>query len=130
MRDHSELKSLAESLVAHASDSFYLPCTIAFERAATPSVVLALIADNERLEVDLREQKDAKLGLSWAIGEIMGECDQLKVEIEMLRNLARELRGSAECTNVNHCKSEQHNLDEPCKVLARIDAAISKGAKP
>jgi len=96
----------------------------------TPAAVLAMIAEVERLKVDLREQKDAKLGLSWAIGEIMGECDQLKVEIEMLRNLARELRGSAECTNVNHCKSEQHDLDEPCKVLARIDAAISKGAKP
>lgn len=93
--------------------------------AANPAAVLALIADNERLKVDLREQKDAKLGLSWAIGEIMGERDKLKIEVEVMRNLARELRGSAECTNVNHCKSEQHDTNESCKVLARIDAAMS-----
>ena len=61
---------------------------------------------------------------------IAAERDLLKAEVEALRNLARELRGSAECTNVHHCKSEQHDLGEPCKVLARIDAAISKGAKP
>lgn len=55
---------------------------------------------------------------------------ELKAEVEGLRNLARELRWSAECTNVHHCKSEQHDLDEPCKVLARIDAAMSKGDQP
>ena len=52
MSDYSELKCLAESLIAHEADSFYLPCTIAFERAATPSVVLALIAENESLRKD------------------------------------------------------------------------------
>lgn len=48
MSDYSELKRLAEGLEAHAEDSFYLPCTIAFERAATPAAVLALIAEVER----------------------------------------------------------------------------------
>jgi len=53
--------------------------------AANPATVLALIAENESLRADLREVKDAKLGLSWAIGEIMGERDRLKVENEALR---------------------------------------------
>ncbi|KAA0995467.1 hypothetical protein FQ192_10525 [Pseudomonas sp. ANT_J12] len=42
--------------------------------------ILALITENEKLKGDLREVKDAKLGLSWAIGEIMGERDQLRTE--------------------------------------------------
>lgn len=54
--------------------------------------VLALIAENERLKTDLREQKDAKLGLSWAIGEIMGERDQLRIEVEALRKDAERYR--------------------------------------
>ncbi len=129
MSDHSELKRMAEACV-NVRGVELIGKRVEFHAAANPVAVLALIADNERLKVDLREQKDAKLGLSWAIGEIMGESDKLKVEVEMLRNLARELRGSAECTNVHHFKSEQHDLDEPCKVLARIDAAMSKGEQP
>ena len=50
-----------------------------------PAAVQALIAENECLRADLREVKDAKLGLSWAIGEIMGERDRLKVDNEALR---------------------------------------------
>lgn len=52
MSDYSELKRLAEGLEAHAEDSFYLPCTIAFERAATPAAVLELIAEVEALRKD------------------------------------------------------------------------------
>ncbi|BBI47354.1 hypothetical protein [Pseudomonas phage HU1] len=44
-----------------------------------------------------------------------------------LRKLAAELRGSVECHNMGHCKAEQHELGEPCKVLARIDAAMGQG---
>lgn len=60
--------------------------------AANPAAVLALIAENESLRADLREVKDAKLGLSWAIGEIMGECDRFKVENEALRKDAERYR--------------------------------------
>ena len=52
---------------------------------------------------------------------------ELKAEVEGLRKLAAELRGSAECHNMDHCKSEQHELGSPCKVLARIDAALGQG---
>lgn len=85
MTDYTELKRLAEALVAHDADSFYLPCTVAFERAATPSVVLDLIEENEKLKADLREAKDAKLGLSWALGEINGENEALRKDAERYR---------------------------------------------
>ena len=54
---------------------------------------------------------------------------ELKAEVEKLRKLAAELRGSAECHNVHHCKAEQHEFCEPCKVLARIDAALGQGER-
>lgn len=62
--------------------------------AANPAAVLALFAENECLRADLREVKDAKLGLSWAIGEIMGECDRFKVENEALRKDADRLQSA------------------------------------
>lgn len=52
MTDYSELKRLAEALIRHASDSYYLPCTIAYERAASPAAVLALISEVESLKSD------------------------------------------------------------------------------
>lgn len=55
---------------------------------------------------------------------------ELRAEVEKLRKLATELRGSAECNNVHHCTAEQHDLDEPCKVLARIDAAMGQEEQP
>lgn len=53
--------------------------------------------------------------------------EQLRAENEELRKLAAELRDSVECHNMDHCKAEQHELGSPCKVLARIDAALAKG---
>lgn len=37
-----------------------------------------LKSENEKLKVDLRDAKDAKLGLSWAIGEIKAENEALR----------------------------------------------------
>lgn len=53
-----------------------------------PEIVLAssydeLIAENEKLKADLREAKDAKLGLSWAIGEIKAENEKLLARDKM-----------------------------------------------
>lgn len=58
----------------------------------------------------------------------IGPMDDLVGAIEALRKLAVELRGAAKCYNLHHCKAEQHAISEPCKVLARIDAAMSKEA--
>jgi hypothetical protein len=43
-----------------------------------------------------------------------------------LRKAADELRRAAECHHLNHGKADLHEYDEPCKVLARIDKALSK----
>lgn len=107
-----------------------------FIAAANPAAVLALIAENERYLKLVERMVDQYVPLTelegvpgWSrvveLVEVVAERDRLKIEVEVMRNLARELRGSAECTNVNHCKSEQHDTNEPCKVLARIDAAMS-----
>lgn len=121
MSDYSELKRLAEAATpgpwqteleypiiqpaypARGSIASALIWQDAnFISAANPAAVLALIAEVERLKVDLREQKDAKLGLSWAIGEIMGECDQLKAEVERLNSDNASLRGSCAKLGVDH----------------------------
>lgn len=73
----NELKKLAE-LRAHG------------QMVCSAKDVLALFAENEKLKFDLREVKDAKLGLSWAIGEIMGERDQLRAENDRLEGLRPE----------------------------------------
>lgn len=121
MSDYSELKRLAEAATpgpwqteleypiiqpaypARGSIASALIWQDAnFISAANPAAVLDLISDNERLKVHLREQKDAKLGLSWAIGEIMGECDQLKAEVERLNSDNASLRGSCAKLGAEH----------------------------
>ena len=47
--------------------------------------VLELISENEKLKADLRDAKDAKLGLSWAIGEIKAENEKLRKDAERYR---------------------------------------------
>jgi len=51
-------------------------------------------------------------------------------EVESLRKITAELRRWAMCENLHHEKDDQHRHDQPCKVLARIDAAMSKEPKP
>lgn len=155
MSDHSELKRLAEAATPGpwAYDGSYVcpartedgttyvelwrsiadchqPENTKFIAAANPAAVLALIAEVEGLRAQHGRDSAEIRSLCQARDNARKERDQLKAEVEALRNLARELRGSAECTNVHHCKSEQHDLDGPCKVLARIDAAMSKGEQP
>lgn len=132
MSDHSELKKAALRVVEIESSEgeSISDAWEDFESAANPAAVLALIAEVEGLRAQHGRDSAELRSLCQARDDARKERDQLKAEIEALRNLARELRGSAECTNVHHCKSEQHDLDEPCKVLARIDAAMSKGDQP
>lgn len=49
MTDYTELKRLAEAATP-SEDSPHLPCTVAFDRAASPAVVLALIAERDKLK--------------------------------------------------------------------------------
>ena len=132
MSDHIELKKAALRVVEIESSEgeSISDAWEDFESAANPAAVLALIAEVEGLRAQHGRDSAELRNLCQARYDARKERDQLKAEVEALRNLARELRGSAECTNVHHCKSEQHDLDEPCKVLARIDAAMSKGDQP
>lgn len=65
--------------------------------------------------------------IEW-VEKVLLVMKELKAENEILRNITAELRQGANCRTVHHCKADQHEFDEPCKVLARIDSAISKGA--
>lgn len=53
---------------------------------------------------------------------------EMNDELVDLRKLNFELRGAARCEHLHHCKSEQHDFNEPCKVLDRIDAAMNNEA--
>ncbi|WP_139214047.1 hypothetical protein [Pseudomonas sp. NFACC02] len=84
----------------------------------------------ERLRLD-NQSKDGSLK---ALGKNLKDRErQLRKlggvveENKALRELTTELYRSVECSNVHHCKAEQHGDDEPCKVLARIEATMSKG---
>lgn len=52
MTDYTELKRLANHAIG-LDDSAYTPCQVAFQRAANPHAVLALIAENERVKARL-----------------------------------------------------------------------------
>lgn len=54
------------------------------------------------------------------------ERDQLKSDIEALRKITTELRRWASCEHIHHDTRDYHEHDEPCKVLARIDAILNK----
>lgn len=128
--DHGYIATMRTKSGKHAGPCPDRESKAKFLCAVTPVAVLALIAEVEGLRAQHGRDSAELRSLCQARDDARKERDQLKAEIEALRNLARELRGSAECTNVHHCKSEQHDLDEPCKVLARIDAAMSKGEQP
>ena len=58
------------------------------------------------------------------------ENKQLKSEVRTLRNVANELRSGVSCEHLHHGLADQHGYDEPCKLIARIDRAMSNGEQP
>lgn len=126
MIDKTELKRVAQALVSGPSTDGTVTAALidAFDVLASPDSVLALIAENERLKTDLREQKDAKLGLSWAIGEIMGERDQLRIEIEALRKDADRFRFIEQDASSGMSKIYGDDW------VSVIDAAMTNGERP
>ena len=60
------------------------------------------------------------------LAECYGMLGKLGAESEAMRKTATELRRWAQCSNLHHEKADRHEFDEPCKVLARIDKALSK----
>jgi len=60
------------------------------------------------------------------LADCYGMLGKLGAEKEALSKAATELRRGAECHHLNHGKADLHDYGEPCKVLVRIDAAMSK----
>lgn len=99
MGDYSELKRLAEALLAsddHADFPGWMAANDAFDNATGPAAVLALIAENERLFKLLERTVDQHVPLTelecvpgWSraveLVEVVAERDQLKAENEALR---------------------------------------------
>lgn len=141
MTDYSELKRLAEALIQHASDSYYLPCTIAYERAASPATVLALIAEVEALrsQVDTLQSDVNSWQSGYDEGRRMGTKTALDEREELRKDADRYKWLSAEGNWVarmfgkwrahvgeygDSAPTEWHDTREEA-----IDAAMSKGVK-
>ena len=110
MSDYSELKRLAQALVEHASDSYYLPCTIAYERAASPATVLALIAELEQAR---------------------GSRDQYRDAVDEWQDLAsrRAQRMTELAQAANAARDEADRLREDVKVHIATNATLGQMAK-
>lgn len=141
MSQYDELKRLAEHhrSLGHAYT------------VATPAAVLSLIAENERLHKLISWQGDANIEVTISAGQLMKHMDErdqlkaenaglrtgyqayervnaeLKAEVGRLHKVASELRQWTSCNHLHHEPHEQHADDVYCKVLERIDAALSKG---
>lgn len=84
------------------------------------AIIDGLRGENERIRLNIAEYNEA-------ISCYQSERDQQAQRIGELEGLLREVRNGLSCENLHHKKSEQHAFDEPCKVLGRIDAALSAG---
>ena len=113
MTDYSELTRLADRVL---TDRRF--CGDENHKALAGGV-LAMTAENERV-VTLNHQQ---FGMALQKNR---EIDELKAQNEALRKVANELRRWASCEHLHHDKVDQHGSYEPCKVLARIDKALSK----
>ena len=84
------------------------------------AIIDGLRGENERIRLNIAEYNEA-------ISCYQSERDQQAQRIGELEGLLREVRNGLSCENLHHKKSEQHAFDEPCKVLVRIDFALSAG---
>jgi hypothetical protein len=87
--------------------------------------IARLEGENKQLKAD-RERYENNSG-EWEVSALhwMAEYDMMKAENESLRKVANELRRFAVCEHMHHDKIDQHEHDEPCKVLRRIDSALN-----
>lgn len=147
MPDYSELKRLAERIREgsilqgmNAEEAMFN-----FECAATPNVILALIAENERYRKYGCDTCDGSGHLSRADGEYFGACascgayeleqtkrerDQIKAENEALRNgsgkAADALAAARKALMVARPRTATH-MELMTAALYAIDAAINQG---
>mgnify|MGYP003602762677 CR=1 FL=1 len=165
MTDYSELKRLAEAvnqtyadLCEHGGDELaeaWDSAELAYDDAANPRVVLALIAENERLETeradlwrgkrDVEATRDTK---SAVIAELKAEnaglktgyeayeqtVKELRAEVEALRKAMRGISGHVDGNireTVRDCVNGHNDVQDIygyCdEIDALIDAAMGKG---
>lgn len=89
MTDYTELKRLAEVLLAsddHADFPGWMAASDAFDSATGPAAILALIAENERLNTECKQMilLECHGGTAEAAMNLLVERDQLKAENEAL----------------------------------------------
>ena len=150
MTEYTELKRLANHAIG-LDDSAYIPCQVAFQRAANPHSVLALIAENERLESDhgnlvlrnkvLRERPDLpfdRIGCHDQVIALQAERDQLRAEVAGLKTGYEAYeRVNAELKAENEALRKAltdildlYDTDEGCRSLPQYmagRAALGKG---
>lgn len=90
MTDNTELKRLAEALLAsddHADFPGWMAASDAFDNATGPAAVLALIAENDRLEAINNQMilLECNGGTAQAAINLLAERDQLRAEVAGLR---------------------------------------------
>lgn len=120
MTDYTELKRLAEAASSDPLDCIYQADQVLghFSAAASPSAVLALIAENERLTTQVRlAGVSAEVTVHQEVGRAITETlavtierDQLKAENEALRNSLKGLIHASDATGW-----EQHTCGEIAK---------------
>lgn len=138
MSDYSELKSAAERIV-EVQTSQDVPIGKLFdefEALAEPEVILALIAESERLErknanqsESIKQYQDQISGGDLSLGMLIAERDQLKAENEALRKLApsKEIIWCA-CGDGHAANSYGAGfMDANNGICANCDAAMGKG---
>lgn len=82
-----------------------------------------LKAENERLQASL-------LGYQMGAKAEAEEADRLREKNKGMLEIFADLRASVRCENIHHRTADRHGIHEPCKALARIDAAMAKEARP
>ncbi|MGN8276794.1 hypothetical protein [Pseudomonas sp. SMN5] len=141
MTDYTELKRLAEAALRNWPDSkiFERPECERFIDAARPDVVLALIAENDRLNAECKQLilLECHGGTAQAAINLLAERDQLKAENGLLRQLAidtgLELRKASSwiCREVEAgTKSATHWAVRLRESADKIDAAMGKAVQP
>ncbi|WP_097303838.1 hypothetical protein [Pseudomonas chlororaphis] len=117
MTDYSELKLLAEAATGFTDMSL------------APDVVLALIAENERMQSkgDGQHHRD-----SAELRSLCQERDQLKAENEALRKDAERYRWLLNNADLMHWENMLRfaDLEGVESINQFIDAAMSKGEQP
>ena len=147
--DKAKLKELAEAvnesyaaLCEHGGDELaeaWHSAELAYDDAANPVVVLALLAEIERLsppagQVSYQQQMEAWKSASSqdlrARGELMIQVDELKAENEALRKDAERYRAIRD--DIPHIDLGRAILDvqSAAEYDSAVDAAMGKGEQP